>query len=99
MPPASLTSTGCKPACASPDARLPALIHRLKSGPSGILRLVFLMRWLLMVLLVSLVGLLIAALGVARHIVMQRARSRSKPPADAARAPGQAEETDAETEI
>jgi hypothetical protein len=57
------------------------------------------MRWLLMVLLVSLVGLLIAALGVARHIVMQRARSRSKPSADTAKAPGQAEETDVETEI
>jgi hypothetical protein len=77
----------------------PALIHRLEISPSGILRLVFLMRWLLMVLLVSLVGLLIAALGVARHIVMQRARSRSKPSADTVKAPGQAEETDVETEI
>ncbi|MGO9776232.1 MAG: hypothetical protein ACLQGT_10090 [Terracidiphilus sp.] len=57
------------------------------------------MRWLLTVLLVSLVGLLITALGVARHIVMQRARSRSRPSADAAKAPGQAEETDIETEI
>ena len=77
----------------------PALIHRLKIGLSGILRLVFLMRWLLMVLLVSLVGLLVAALGVARHIILQRVRSRSKPSAGAAKAPGQAEETDAETEI
>ena len=57
------------------------------------------MRWLLMVLLVSLLGLLVAALGVARHIIMQRARSRSKPFARAAEAPGQAEKTDVETEI
>ena len=77
----------------------PALIHRLRTGLSGILMQVFLMRWLLMVLLVSLLGLLVAALGVARHIVMQRARSRSKPSAGAAKAPGQAEETDVETEI
>jgi hypothetical protein len=77
----------------------PALIHRLKIGPSGILRLVFLMRWLLMVLLVSLLGLLVAALGMARYIALQRARSRSKSSAGTAKAPGQAEETDVETEI
>ena len=77
----------------------PALIRRAKIGPSGILRLVFPMRWLLMVLLVSLLGLLVAALGVARHIALQRARSRSKPSVGAAKAPGQAEETDVETEI
>ena len=52
-----------------------------------------------MVLLVSLVGLLIAAMGVARHIVMQHSRSRSKPSAGAAKTPGQGEETDVETEI
>ena len=63
------------------------------------MRQVFLMRWLLMVLLVSLVGLLVAALGVARHIALQRARSRSKPSGGAAKAPGHAEETDVETEI
>jgi hypothetical protein len=76
-----------------------ALIHRLRTGLSGILMQVFLMRWLLMVLLVSLVGLLVAALGVARHIALQRARSRSKPSTGAPKASGQAEETDLETEI
>jgi hypothetical protein len=60
---------------------------------------VFLMRWLLMVLLVSVVGLLVAALGMARHIALQRARSLPKPSAGASKAPGQAEETDVETEI
>jgi len=34
------------------------------------------MRWLLIVLLVSLVALLIAAAGVARHIWQQRTRQR-----------------------
>jgi hypothetical protein len=57
------------------------------------------MRWLLMVLLVSLMGLLVAALGMARHIALQRARSRSKPSAGTLKASGQAEGTDVETEI
>jgi hypothetical protein len=57
------------------------------------------MRWLLIVLLVSLVGLLVAALGLARHIVMQRARSRSKPSAGTVKASGHAEGTDVETEF
>jgi hypothetical protein len=37
------------------------------------------MRWLLMVLLVSLAALLIAAAGVARHIWQQRKRPRNEP--------------------
>jgi len=39
-----------------------------------------LMRWLMVVLLVSLGALLIAAAGVARHIWQQRAKLRSEPP-------------------
>jgi hypothetical protein len=38
------------------------------------------MLWLLIGLLVSLGTLLIAAAGVARHILVQRARLRSGPP-------------------
>jgi flagellar basal body-associated protein FliL len=34
------------------------------------------MRWLMIVLLVSVVGLLAAALGMARHIWMQRSQER-----------------------
>jgi Flp pilus assembly protein TadB len=34
------------------------------------------MRWLMIVLLVSLAGLLAAALGVARHIWLQRSQER-----------------------
>ncbi len=37
------------------------------------------MRWLMVVLLVSLGALLLAAAGVARHIWLQRAKSRSEP--------------------
>jgi len=39
------------------------------------------MRWLMIGLLVSLGALLIAAAGVARHIWLQRAMLRRKPPA------------------
>jgi hypothetical protein len=60
------------------------------------------MRWLLIVLLVSLAALLIAAAGMARHIWLQRARIRSKPSADAGQvldsSPGTADETNAGTE-
>jgi len=38
------------------------------------------MRWLMIGLLVSLVGLLIAAAGTAIHVLRQRARVRSSPP-------------------
>jgi len=57
------------------------------------------MRWLLIVLLVSLAALLIAAAGMTLHIWVQRARLRSRPPKGAGPAPDPAEETDQETEI
>jgi hypothetical protein len=57
------------------------------------------MRWLLIVLLVSLAGLLMAAAGVAIHIVVQRSRLRSKPRKGAGPAPDPAGDADQETEI
>ena len=61
------------------------------------------MRWLLIVLLVSLAALLIAAFGVARHILLHRDRLRSKRASDlasgAAPVPGKAPITEVETEI
>jgi uncharacterized membrane protein YidH (DUF202 family) len=56
------------------------------------------MRWLLLVLLISVVGLLFAALGLARYILQQRAHRGSKPLPDASKAPGNAEGTDVKTE-
>jgi hypothetical protein len=47
------------------------------------------MRWLMLVLLVSLVALLIAAGGLAHHIWREHTRRHAKPPA---------EKEDAETE-
>ncbi|HEY1208315.1 MAG TPA: hypothetical protein VGE85_02995 [Terracidiphilus sp.] len=55
------------------------------------------MRWLLMVLLVSLAALLIAAAGVTHYIWSRRRRNRSKPSAGAGAATGPADETDIET--
>jgi hypothetical protein len=52
-----------------------------------------------MVLLVSLVGLLIAAAGLARYIWLQRARIRSKPPENLPPATGPSGESDVETEL
>jgi hypothetical protein len=66
-------------------------------GSSGILTLVYSMRWLLLVLLVSFAAMLIAAVGGALHVLAQRARGRSKPSAGAKAASGPAEETDTET--
>jgi Flp pilus assembly protein TadB len=57
------------------------------------------MRWLLIVLLVSLVALLVAAAGGAWHIWSQRARIRSKAAEELNSAPGTAEQTDAGTEF
>ncbi len=61
------------------------------------------MRWLLIVLLVSLAALLIAAAAMARHIWLHHARIRSKPSAEAGQtldsASGPAEETDAESKM
>jgi hypothetical protein len=60
------------------------------------------MRWLMMGLLVSLGVLLLAVAGVARHIWLQRAKLRRKPPAGAGKAldPARdpAEENDQELE-
>ena len=56
------------------------------------------MRWLLVALLVSLEALLIAAVGVARHIWVRRTRVRSKESTNiTASAP--AEEAETQTEI
>jgi uncharacterized iron-regulated membrane protein len=57
------------------------------------------MRWLLLVLLVSLAALLIAVAGVAHYIWAQRRRSRLRPSEGAGAAPDSAEETDIETEL
>jgi len=60
------------------------------------------MVWLVMVLLVSLLALLIAALGVARFIWVQRSRARAKAKQGKGLAPGaveQDEQNEAETEV
>jgi hypothetical protein len=57
------------------------------------------MRWLLLVLLVSLATLLIAAAGLAHYVWAQRRRSRLRPTKGAGAAPDSAEETDIETEL
>ena len=58
------------------------------------------MRWLMIGLLVSLLALLLAAAGVARHILLQRANLRPKPVVNIGRdhetAHDPAEETDRE---
>jgi len=56
------------------------------------------MRWLVLVLLVSLLGLLIAALGLARYIWLQRARNRFNPSAGAGAVHSKAGQSDAESE-
>jgi hypothetical protein len=68
-------------------------------GSSGILTLVYSMRWLLLVLLVSFAAMLIAAVGGALHVLAQRARGRSRTSPGAKPASGSAEETDTETEV
>jgi hypothetical protein len=57
------------------------------------------MRWLLIGLLVSLGALLLVAAGVARHIWLQRAKLRHKPPVGDTAAQGQADESDVEIEV
>jgi uncharacterized iron-regulated membrane protein len=57
------------------------------------------MRWLLIILLVSLSALLIAAAGMTLHIWVQRARLRSKPQKGAGPASDPAEDADQETEV
>ena len=63
-PPATPTSNGCRPACASPIQRI------LDAEPVWYswLGSLLCMRWLIIALLVSLGALLFAAAGVARHI-------------------------------
>ncbi len=55
------------------------------------------MRWLIIVLLVSLLALLFAAAGLARHI-FECAKLRRKPVSGAGTAPDPAEEPDLDTE-
>jgi hypothetical protein len=57
------------------------------------------MRWLLIALFVSLAALLIAATGSAIHILVQRARLRSKPVVPPNPALGPVEEIEQKTEI
>jgi hypothetical protein len=59
------------------------------------------MRWLMVILIVSLIGLLIAAAALARYIWLQHARARSIPEAGSGKAPDPdpAAGTDVETEI
>lgn len=57
------------------------------------------MRWLIIALLVSLGGLLLAAAGMARHILLQRAKLRTKPHEVAGPTSGVSEETDLESEL
>jgi hypothetical protein len=57
------------------------------------------MRWLIIALLVSLGGLLLAAAGMARHILLQRAKLRRKSPLGAGKTIAPAEETDLESEL
>jgi hypothetical protein len=56
------------------------------------------MRWLIIGLLVSMGGLLLAAAGVARHVLLQRRRLKHKPPDSDASALGTPEESDLESE-
>jgi hypothetical protein len=57
------------------------------------------MRWLLLVLLISVAGLLFAALGLARHVLRQRAQKGSKPSPDAAAPSVPAEKNHVDTEL
>jgi uncharacterized membrane protein len=57
------------------------------------------MRWLLIVLLVSLAGLLIAAAGLARYVWLRRPCSRIALPGDAPHGPGKADEIEVKAEI
>lgn len=56
------------------------------------------MRWLMIVLLVSVGALLIASGGVAHHIWRAHTERKRKGPNSAESAPGKTEETDVETE-
>ena len=57
------------------------------------------MRWLIIALLVSLGGLLLAAAGMARHILLQRAKLRRESLASASTNTRTPEENDLESEV
>jgi len=57
------------------------------------------MRWLIIALLVSLGGLLLAAAGMARHILLQRAKLRRDSLASASTNRATPEENDLESEV
>jgi hypothetical protein len=57
------------------------------------------MRWLIIALLVSLVALLVAAAGMARHIFVHRAELRRKQPSGTTSVVRAHEETDLESEV
>ena len=69
----------------------------------GAVYLIFLafavMRWLVIALLVSLLALIIAAAGMARHILQQRKEQRRKRSSDLPSVVGSREETDIESEL
>ena len=56
------------------------------------------MRWLIIALLVSVAGLLVAAAGMARHILRHRADRKHRPPENDAAIVGTAEASDLESE-
>ncbi len=56
------------------------------------------MRWLIVALVVSVVGLLAAAAGMARHILVQRARQKRPSSEGDAAVVGTAEASDLESE-
>ncbi len=66
---------------------------------NGIGRQRALMRWLMIVLLVSLAGLLAAALGVARHIWVQRSQQHLEPGTKPELEAEMAEEAESEVEL
>jgi hypothetical protein len=57
------------------------------------------MRWLMIALLVSLGALLLAAAGVARHILVQRTHRRRKPVVSVGQAPNAAFDPAEDTDI
>ncbi len=57
------------------------------------------MRWLMIGLLVSVVGLLTAAIGMARHIWVRRSQERRDLAGHAEQETGMAEEAESEVEL
>ena len=67
--------------------------------PQGTGRIEALVRWLMIALLVSLVGLLAAALGMARHIWVRRSQKRRDLGAQTEQEAEMAEEAESEVEL